>query len=258
MRSPLERTKEFSKKMTKFRDLIRKRRVSKHVNKNGWCFNYHNINFQLPSNTEIAVANALIKGKYEKEEVQMISSHVPPNKSVIELGGSFGIVSGLISKNLNKGVEHIIVEANPLLSEVCLTNAKAGSSKTKITLVQKAICYGEKIIEFKIANNPHSSTIFELPDKKIYKTVKIASITLNEIYKSLENQKDYTLICDIEGGEEEMARYDIETIAKAKTVIMELHPDMLQNGESQIPILMADKGFIIKEQIGNVFSWARD
>ena len=254
----LERTKEFSKQMTKFRDLIRKRRVSKHVNKNGWYFSYHNINFQLPSNTEINVANALIKGNYEKEEVQMISSHVPPDKSVIELGGSFGIVSGLISKNLNKGVEHIIVEANPLLSEVCLKNAQAGSSNPNITLVQKAICYSEKIIEFKIAKNPHSSSIFELPDKKVNKIVKITSITLNEIYKSLENQEDYTLICDIEGGEEEIARYDIDTIAKAKTVIMELHPSMLQNRQSQIPILMRDKGFSIKEQIGNVFSWARN
>ena len=84
--------------MTKFRDFIRRRRVSKYVNKNGWCFNYHNIDFQLPSNTEIDIANALIKGKYEKEEIQMISAHVPSNKSVIELGGSFGIVSGLSRK----------------------------------------------------------------------------------------------------------------------------------------------------------------
>ena len=60
------------------------------------------------------------------------------------------------------------------------------------------------------------------------------------------------------GRREEMARYDINTIAKAKTVIMELHPNMLQNGASQIPSLMADNGFIIKEQIGNVFSWNRD
>ena len=244
--------------MTKLRDLIRKRRVSKYVNKNGWCFNYHDIEFKLPSNTEIDVANALIKGKYEKEEVQMISSHVPPDKSVIELGGSFGIVSGLISKNLNNSVEHIIVEANPLLSEVCLTNAQAGSSNTKITLVQKAVCYGEKIIEFKIANNPHSSSIFELPDKKVSQIVKIPSITLDEIYQSLENKKDYTLICDIEGGEEDMGRYDMGTIAKAKTVIMELHPSMLKSGQPRIPVLMKDQGFIIKEQNGNVFCWARD
>ena len=32
VRSPLERTTEFSKKMIKFRDLIRKLRVSEHVN----------------------------------------------------------------------------------------------------------------------------------------------------------------------------------------------------------------------------------
>ena len=55
-----------------------------------------------------------------------------------------------------------------------------------------------------------------------------------------------------------MARYDLNTIAKAKTVIMELHPNMLQNGESQIPSLMADNGFILKKQISNVFSWTRD
>ena len=244
--------------MTKFRDFIRKRRVSKYIDKNGWHFHYRNIDFQLPSDTEIDVANALIKGKYEKEEIQMISVHVPPNKSVIELGGSFGIVSGVISRILNKGMEHIIVEANPLLSEVCLTNAQAGSSKTNITILQKAICYSEEIVEFKIANNPHSSSLFDLPDKKVNKKVKIPSITLNEIYQSLENQKDYTLVCDIEGGEEDMARYDISTIAKAKTIIMELHPNLLQNNQSQIPSQMKDKGFIIKQQIGNVFSWVRD
>ena len=258
MRSPLEKTKGFSKQMTKFRDFIRKRRVSKFVNKNGWLFNYHNIDFQLPPDTEIDVANALIKGKYEKEEVLMISSHIPPNNSVIELGGSFGIVSGVISKNLKKGVEHIIVEANPTLSEVCLRNAQAGSSNTNITLIQKAICYNEARVEFKIANNPHSSSLFDLPDKKVNKTVKVLSITLNEIYQSLEKQKDYTLVCDIEGGEEDMLKYDLDTISKAKTIIMELHPNLLQNRQSQIPIQMKDKGFKIKQQIGNVFSWTRD
>ena len=159
--------------MTKFRDFIRKRRVSNYVNRNGWYFNYQNIEFQLPSNTEIDVANALMKGKYEKEEIQMISSHVPPNRSVIELGGSFGIVSGVISKNLNNEQEHIIIEANPLLSEVCLANAKAGSSNTNISIVQKAICYSEKMIEFNIANNPHASSLFNLPDKTVIKTINI-------------------------------------------------------------------------------------
>ena len=55
-----------------------------------------------------------------------------------------------------------------------------------------------------------------------------------------------------------MVKHDIETVAKAKTVIMELHPNLLQNGQSQIPFQMKDKGFIIKQKIGNVFSWARD
>ena len=183
--------------MTKFRDFIRKRRVSNYVNRNGWYFNYQNIEFQLPSNTEIDVANALMKGKYEKEEIQMISSHVPPNRSVIELGGSFGIVSGVISKNLNNEQEHIIIEANPLLSEVCLANAKAGSSNTNISIVQKAICYSGKMIEFNISNNPHASSLFNLPDKTVIKTINIASTTLNEIYQSLKKPKDYTLVCDM-------------------------------------------------------------
>ena len=85
--------------MTKFRDFIRKRRVSKYIKDNGWHFNYCGIEFVMPPNTEIDVANALIKNKYEREEVHMISSYIPPNNSVIELGGSFGIVSGIISKN---------------------------------------------------------------------------------------------------------------------------------------------------------------
>ena len=188
----------------------------------------------------------------------MISSYIPPNNSVIELGGSFGIVSGIISKNLNNGVEHVIVEANPLLSEVCLANAEAGSSNTNIKIVQKAICYNDKIVEFNLANNPHSSSLFDLPYEKIDKTIKIPSTTLNEIHQSLEHPTDYTLVCDIEGSEEEMARYDMDTIAKAKTIIMELHPNLLQSGQSQIPIKIKKEGFIIKQQIGAVFTWTRD
>lgn len=255
---PLKKTMGFSTQMTRFRDFIRKRRVLKYVKKNGWRFNYCSIDFEVPPNTEIDVANALIKEKYEKEEILMINSNVPPNNSVIELGGSFGIVSGVISKNLNQGVEHIIVEANPLITEVCLKNAEAGSANTNITVVQKAISYKEKIVNFNIANNPHSSSLFDLPDKKVNKIIKIPSTTLSEIYQSLKNPKDYTLVCDIEGGEEDMAKYDIGTMARAKTIIMELHPNLLQIGYSQIPIQMENEGFIMKEQIGNVFTWTRD
>ena len=244
--------------MTKLRDLIRKRRVSKYIRNNGWCFNYCGVEFILPPNTEIEIANALIKNKYETEEVHMISSYIPPNNSVIELGGSFGIISGLISKKLNNGAEHIIVEANPLLREVCLANAKAGSSKTNIKIVQKAICYNEKMVEFNLANNPHSSSLFDLPVRKVQKTIKIPSITLNEIYQSLENPIDYTLVCDIEGSEEDMVINEMDTLAKAKTIIMELHPNLLQSGQSQIPIKMKNKGFIIRKQIGTVFTWTRD
>jgi len=39
---------------------------------------------------------------------------------------------------------------------------------------------------------------------------------------------------------------------------MELHPNLLQIGYSQIPIQMENEGFIITEQIGNVFTWTRD
>ena len=51
-----------------------------------------------------------------------------------------------------------------------------------------------------------------------------------------------------------MVKHDIETVAKAKTVIMELHPNLLQNGQSQIPFQMKDKGFVIKQKIGNVLA----
>ena len=106
------------------------------------------------------------------------------------------------------------------------------------------------MVEFNLANNPHSSSLFDLPVRKVKKTIKIPSITLNEIYQSLENPIDYTLVCDIEGSEEDMVINEMDTLAKAKTIIMELHPNLLQSGQSQIPIKMKNKGFIIRKQIG--------
>jgi len=240
--------------MTMFRDFFRRRRLARHVAEHGWVFDYHGIAVTLPDDTELAVANALIKGKYEAEEAGLIARHMPPDQPVIELGGSLGVVSAFIRSRLDPGVDHVIVEANPNLISPCSLNAGGAE------VVAKAISYTGDTARFEINDNPHASSLSlsKTPDARI---VEVETTTLAQLWEQIGKAEGYTLVADIEGAEVEMTERDKNALSHADTIIMELHPHLYDGGASAtdaIKTTMTDLGFTLVEQATEVYVWSRN
>lgn len=241
--------------MTFFRDFFRRRSLAQHVAKFGWRFDFHGIEVEIPQDTDLAVANALIKGKYESEEAKSIVRLLPANRPVIELGGSLGVISSLIGSHLHEDVPHVIVEANPTLIEICKRNVKRPASQ----VCCQAVSYAGPTVLFQIESNPHASRLSraEILDAK---TLEVNATTLAALWDGLGSPDGFTLIADIEGAEVDFIEQDLETVSKAGVVIMELHPHLYVEGAKtaeQIKAAMARVGFSLLDERSEVCVWSK-
>jgi len=243
--------------MTAFRDFFRRRRVAKHVRAHGWQFDYQGLSLKLPEGTNATVASALLRGKYEAEEIRMIQTFVPKDRPVIELGGSLGVVSAIIGNHLDADTPHLVVEANPHLQDICHANATSPAKSQALELVECAVSYGSETVVFEVAENPHASGLSLAGNAGHGTPVEVKAVTLAALHDRLGAPEGYSLICDIEGGEADMMAHDPAVVAKAGTVVMELHPTVTPDAAKAIPDQMAKLGFALQAQAGAVYTWVK-
>ena len=243
--------------MTAIRDFFRRRRVARHVAQHGWDFEFHGLRIRLPEGTDANVASALLRGKYEAEEIRMIQSYLPKDRPVIELGGSLGVVSAIIGNHLHPDTPHLVVEANPHLQNICLENAQSPKKSQSIEVLQSAVSYGEPLVQFEVAKNPHASGLKLRSASESLETIDAPAIALATLYEKLGHPDGFSLVCDIEGGEADMMVHDSAIVAKAGVVVMELHPTITPEAAARIPKQMREMGFTEQERSGDVYTWAR-
>lgn len=239
--------------MTVIRDFFRQRRVRQHVKTNGWKFDFHGIEVDVPDDSPLALTNALIKGKYEAEEAEFISRYLPSNMPVLELGGSLGIVSSLIRKHLDTETAHLIVEANPALIEICSKNMSHPAGK----VLCKAVSYDGSTANFEIKPNPHASMISNTSEDGTT-IIEVEAITLTALWKEMGSPRGYTLVADIEGAELDMISYDVAALSYAGLVIIELHPHLYSErleSVDRIKSVLLDAGFSLLEKSEDVYVW---
>lgn len=242
-------------KNTVIRDFFRQRRIARHVMKNGWQFDFHGVQVSLPENIDLAIHNALIQGKYEVEEAELISRYLPKNKPVLELGGSLGVVSSLIGSLLEETVLHVIVEANPALIEVCSKNVARSSSQ----VFCKAVSYNGATALFDVKSNPHASMLSGATSENS-NTIEVEATTLSALWHGMGAPEGYTLISDIEGAEVEMVVHDAETLSHAGLIIIELHPHLHTDGLKVIDRInntLVQAGFFLSEKTAEVYVWIK-
>jgi FkbM family methyltransferase len=247
--------------MTFIRDLFRKRRVRAHLRAHGPVFNFHGLSVRVPEGVDIALANALIKSKYEREEAAFVRAYLPSSVPVIELGGSIGVVAALIGDRLEHGIPHLIVEANPNLCGICLENASQRGARTATEVLNAALSYEGPEVSFTVSGNEHISRLSSIRKPiKGGRTITVASVTLAELHAGLGAPEGYSLVCDIEGGETAMVEHDAETLAKAGLILLETHPAYYAGGEGEAAELCARilaLGFYETARDGNVLVFTR-
>jgi len=99
--------------------------------------NKYNLTFDL-SNPLINLRDIgfILWGLYEKSEIRFINKYLSEyrNCNILELGGSLGIVSCIISKNISKTQHLTIVEANPELVPIIKSNMESQVSKINFSV----------------------------------------------------------------------------------------------------------------------------
>lgn len=220
-------------------------------------FYFYNQPVRLPPRTKLGIRHAIVTGRYEAAECELIGEYLRPELPVIELGGCLGLVSRFISEHLDVDAEHLIVEANPALVEFCRINAQTERRRNKTTVLQKAVAYDTAIVRFHASTNAHTSRV---GDGRKPGNVDVPACTLSELVAQVAISDGYTLVCDIEGAEYDMFEKDGDALAVCALALVEVHPDVFERQGRTLDGFLDHVracGFQPIDHVDNVYAFAR-
>lgn len=200
-------------------------------------FSPHGIPVCIPNSASTLLRyNLALNKPYESEEAEFVKRFLPPDQDVIELGGCYGVISALVREMLLDESKLIVVEANRSLIEICENNASRMRTKSETHVVNAAVAYNNsQPVYFHEGSNPHNSSI----SSNERAGVEIQAITLGSIVKHYA-VSSFTLICDIEGHELDLVKYESNELAKASVIIIETHPHLYPLGLQDQSLLISD------------------
>ena len=218
----------------------------------GAAYELDGVRFTLPPWAD-AVKRNILKGHYEGPERRLVAKWLDAGTPVVELGGAFGIVSGIVGARLAAGTPHVVVEANPALVEFCRLNAAAARpAGAPVSAIGAAIAYGgnghaefwpsDAFLGSRLARGGEPGTI-RVPATSLANVLARAGFG------------EYTLVCDIEGTELELVRNEAALLARCRLAIVELHPDVFADrgsSEDDFIGLLAGAGLDVVDRDANV------
>jgi len=199
--------------------------------------------------------STLAFGLHEMEERALVRRWLPRDFGVIELVGGLGVVSCLANRRIADPTAHVVVEANPYMIPVLERNRDLNGCGFRI--VNQAIAHGVEMIRLPIDPSFVGTNIDAVGESTA--VVDVAATTLTKIANDAGIDR-FSLISDIEGGEEQVIMTDLPQLGeRVRFVMMELHPYVL--GQAKIDTLtdkLVELGFTLKERLGSgqVFSVA--
>jgi FkbM family methyltransferase len=224
----------------------------------GATYELDGCSFTLPAWADDIKRN-IRRGNYEAAERRLVVTQIHGDRPVVELGGSFGIVSGVIGAQLTADTPHVIVEANPLLVDYCRQNAAAERPPgAPVTVINAAIAYsGRAEVEF-LQSGAFLGSRLARPDEA--GTIRVPAITLSQVLAKHVPDRDFELICDIEGAELDLLQHDRQSLERCRLAIVELHPDAFTDrGSSEAAFLglLASAGMELQDRDENVIVASR-
>jgi FkbM family methyltransferase len=181
------------------------------------------VTFTVPRGGPPAPRKAIGRGTYEKNERDLLRAHLPRDLPVIELGGSFGIVSHAIRTHIAPDQTLVVVEANPGLIATCAANVGLGGSPARTHVVNAALAYGQASVRFQVDEAIHTSHIVG-DDATGPNVIDVAAVTIRSLRAAHGITGPYGIVCDIEGAELYLMRGDAADLADCAVIVMELHP----------------------------------
>jgi FkbM family methyltransferase len=157
---------------------------------------------------------------YELAEREALNHYLDPCLPVVELGGAMGVISCLTNRRLHDPLKHVVVEANPEILPLLKDNRDRNGCQ--FTILPGAVAYGADEIAFHISEEFWTSSVQAPFDK----SVNVPTLRLEQIVNEFGFQK-FTLICDIEGGEVDLVKFDEDVLREqVVSLIIEVHEDI--------------------------------
>jgi FkbM family methyltransferase len=158
---------------------------------------------------------------YEAPEREALERYLNPELPVVEFGGSIGVLACLTNKRLHDPQQHIVVEANPELLPLLIKNRDRNGCQ--FSVMHRAVAYGAEKIRFNQSKDFLCSSV----QHAARKFVTVPTASFREIVEMFDFQC-CTLICDIEGGEDDLIEHDLDLLSRrVATLIIEIHEKLL-------------------------------
>jgi FkbM family methyltransferase len=167
-------------------------------------------------------AKIFLRG-YEPVEIKFVKKHLRPDRDVIDLGSSLGVVASHIGYKLNAGRRVICVEANPPLLDIVRANVTRNAPHVQLEVVSGAVEYppdGRPVVELALGFDNLVAHIVE--DEVALHGISVPAIPLSEIVRR-HCVGEYALVSDIEGSEAGLLEMDAAALVNCRQMIIELH-----------------------------------
>lgn len=194
---------------------------------------------------------SLFWGFHEAQEIRYVSTHLPLDLPVIELGTSLGAVSAHIARHLNGGRRMVCVEANSRILSLARETILRNAPGTDVVLIPAAIDYKGETVPFAVSDDLISSHVAPGAEE----LSRVPAITLLSILEQFD-VREYSLVCDIEGAEVQILENDLEALARCRMMVIELHATPRLSIDQMARVISA-AGFERRAQHGAVFVFSR-
>lgn len=234
--------------------LTRKIWLALHRLVNGDRFAVHGVKVTVPQNVDSEIRYILARKRpYEVPEARFVQTYLAPGTHVVELGGSIGVISTLVRRQIGPEALHIIVEANPELAAVCKHNASAEVKPDCTVMIEAAVDYsGAAQVMFDFGHNAHTGRVSSQGHP-------VPTTTLAQV-SSLLPDGPAALVCDIEGAELDLIIAETEVLKRFELIILETHPHAYIDGSKSLAKmldLLVSYGFAQAEDADDVLVFTR-
>ncbi len=167
-------------------------------------------------------AKLFLRG-YEAVEIGFVKKYLHPDRDVIDLGSSLGVVASHVGRKLQTGRRLIGVEANPQLLDIIRANVTRNAPHVQMEIVSGAVDYPpdrRAVVELVLGFDNLVAHVVE--DDVVPQGIFVPVISLSEIIRRYD-VGEYALVSDIEGSEAGLLEMDSAALTHCRQMIIELH-----------------------------------
>lgn len=186
--------------------------------------------------------------RYERPEREAVRRFVDPSLPVVEFGGAIGVIACLTNRKLSRPDRHVVVEANPALVRLLLSNRDR--NQCSFTVLQRVVSYGRDRTSFYVdKDNFVIGSAVRRQGGDAESVLEVQTIDLRSILEQYQFD-GCTLVCDIEGAESELIRYEADILRRSVAMlILEVHEWIL--GADRVGELFTEIGSLGFEKVAS-------